>query len=116
MHNYKKLLLAALAAALIGGGQATAEQPERRPAVTAPPPPEELLRGEDLQPEVTIVRRDWATIEEYSIGGRVYAVRVQPAVGPAYYFYDTNGDGALDTRAEVLQDVPSINRWKLLSW
>ena len=84
------------------------------PRVT--PPPEELMRGETFEPEVTIIRRDWAVIEEYSIDGTIYAVKVQPTVGRPYYFYDTDGDGQLETRIEALDGVPEINQWQILSW
>lgn len=87
-----------------------------KPTVTPPPPPEELTQGESVEPTVTIVERSWATIEEYSIDGRVYAVRVTPAVGRPYYFYDSDGDGSMETRLEVTQGAPEINRWKILTW
>ncbi len=44
-------------------------------------------------------RKDGITIREYSMKGRVYMVRVDPGGGlPAYYLYDTNGDGIFDRR------------------
>ena len=44
-------------------------------------------------------RRDGATITEYSVGGRVYKIKVQPAGGlPAYYLYDKDGNGNFEQR------------------
>jgi len=44
-------------------------------------------------------RKDGVTVREYSIQGHVYMVRVEPGGGlPAYYLYDTNGDGVFDRR------------------
>ena len=74
------------------------------------------MQGELLEPQVTIVRRGWATIEEYAVGGRIYAVKIVPTVGPPYYMYDSDGDGSLETRREVTEGVPELNRWKILTW
>lgn len=59
------LLVAALPLlTLIGPLEAQDQKaPDERPKVTAPPPPEELTQGESIEPEVTIVRRDWAVFE-----------------------------------------------------
>ncbi|MDX8406954.1 MAG: DUF2782 domain-containing protein [Mariprofundaceae bacterium] len=44
-------------------------------------------------------RKDGATISEYASHGRVYMIKVQPQGGlPAYYLYDTNGDGEFERR------------------
>ena len=44
-------------------------------------------------------RQDGATITEYSIRGRVYKIKVQPASGlPAYYLYDREGNGNFEQR------------------
>ncbi|MEX0732530.1 MAG: DUF2782 domain-containing protein [Aquisalimonadaceae bacterium] len=91
-------------------------QEGRAPVITAPPPPEELTLGEELTPRVTIVERTWATIEEYSVNGRVYAVKITPAIGPAYYLYDADGDGELGTRIEAVGGAPDINQWRIIEW
>jgi hypothetical protein len=44
-------------------------------------------------------RSDGAEITEYRMHGRTYMIKVQPANGmPAYYLYDSNGDGQFDRR------------------
>jgi len=50
--------------------------------------------GKDTQVRV-FKRKDGATVEEYSQHGRVYMIKVSPAIGtPPYYLYDNNGDGS----------------------
>lgn len=49
--------------------------------------------GEGVQVRV-FKRKDGATVEEYSLHGHVYVVKISPAIGtPPYYLYDRNGDG-----------------------
>jgi len=44
-------------------------------------------------------REGGVTVREYSIKGHVYMVRVEPGAGlPAYYLYDTDGDGVFERR------------------
>lgn len=95
---------------------APAAAEKRVPIITAPPPPEELTQGEEVSPSVTIVERPWAMIEEYSVNGQVYAVKITPVVGPAYYLYDADGGGELDTRIEAVGETPRINQWKIIQW
>ncbi|MCC5810444.1 MAG: DUF2782 domain-containing protein [Ectothiorhodospiraceae bacterium] len=102
--------------ALLAFAGAWADDGERKPIITAPPPPEELTLGDDIEPQVTIIERQWATIEEYSVHGQVYAVKITPAVGPPYYLYDPDGSGQLTTRIEALGATPNLNRWKIIQW
>jgi hypothetical protein len=88
----------------------------KAPKVTPPPPPESLTKGKDIEPEVNIVEREWATFEEYSVHGHVYAVKVTPSWGPPYYLYDSDGDGSLESRRDLLRDVPQTPMWKILTW
>jgi hypothetical protein len=44
-------------------------------------------------------RKDGATITEYAVRGRVFKIKVQPPGGlPAYYLYDSDGDGRFEQR------------------
>ena len=57
-------------------------------------------------------RKDGATIQEYSVHGHVYMVRVQPKGGlPAYYLYDENGDGVFEKRLPGGYKRPSPPMW-----
>ena len=94
------------------GGEAAME-----PAVAPEPPeiPPPVQSGEALEPEVTIIKRDKETIEEYRIEGKLHMVKITPAAGPPYYLLDTDGDGELDTR----EDSPTnsaVQQWLLFSW
>ena len=62
-----------------------------------PPPPEQVQSGEALEPEVTIIHKKDATVEEYRINGNLYMIKVIPVVGPSYYLVDQDGDGKLET-------------------
>lgn len=67
------------------------------------------------QPEVRIIRKKEAVIEEYRVNGRLRFVKITPSVGKPYYMVDTNGDGVLETREDDLANPP-INQWILLEW
>ncbi|MCS4504221.1 hypothetical protein KBTX_00444 [wastewater metagenome] len=108
------LLIAA--AVFAGAAHAADEQGKSKPNIVAPPPPEALTKGEEIEPGVQIISRPWAEIREYSVNGRVYAVRIDPRTGPAYYLYDSNGDGRLNDRPPENLDAPDIHRWELLRW
>lgn len=78
------------------------------------PPPVES--GENLEPDITIIRKGKDTIEEYRINGRLYMVKIKPSIGPPYYMVDTDGDGNMDVRRSDVQRDMSIPRWVLFSW
>jgi len=63
---------------------------------------EELKGGSTKGQQVQIFsyqRKDGAKIQEYSLHGKVYMVKIQPAGGlPPYYLYDDNGDGNFQRR------------------
>ena len=85
------------------------------PALEEQPPPDLEPGAEPLEPEVTIIRREDATVEEYRVNGQLYMIRVIPVSGPAYYLVDTNGDGELDLRGDGLEP-PGMFQWLLYSW
>ena len=47
----------------------------------------------DLEPEVSIIKRDDAVVHEYRMNGQLYMIKIEPVVGPPYYLFDSNGDG-----------------------
>ena len=58
------------------------------------------LAGPDIPPgavETTRTEANGDVITEYRVTGLVRMVKVQPPRGPAYYLYDRNGDGRLDS-------------------
>ncbi|MFG6176788.1 DUF2782 domain-containing protein [Halomonas sp. THAF12] len=47
----------------------------------------------DVEPDITIRQEEDRTIREYRVNGALYAIEIQPAVGPSYYLVDRDGDG-----------------------
>ncbi|MGD8483784.1 MAG: DUF2782 domain-containing protein [Thioalkalispiraceae bacterium] len=80
-----------------------------------PPLPDEMVDDELPEPEVTIIHRKEAVIEEYRVNGQLRYAKITPTKGPAYYMIDTDGDGQLDKRKDNL-DNPPINQWILKRW
>lgn len=74
------------------GAQPAGNQP--LPAVP-PPPPEMEAFDAALEPQVTIVKNEKETREEYRSGGKLYMIKVTPAVGKPYYLVDRHGDGIM---------------------
>ncbi len=68
------------------------------------------------QPEVTIIHKKEATIEEYRVNGQLRYVKITPKKGKPYYLVDKDGDGHLETRHSDLDGVPPINQWILMKW
>lgn len=91
---------------------------EEQQAADVPPPPQlppEVQSGEIPEPEVTITEREDRTVEQYSINGRLYMVKITPRKGPPYYLLDLDGDGLLDVRRDSPDNV-SVPQWVLFSW
>ncbi len=85
-------------------------------SVPEPPElPDPLQSGENIEPVITIKRDGDAVIEEYSVNGSVYMVKVTPAVGPSYYLIDNNGDGEFSVRRHELDNV-TVPQWILFRW
>jgi hypothetical protein len=94
---------------------------EPLPADLAPVPeppemPKKVQDDEPMEPDITIIRKEKKTIQEFRRNGKLYMVKVIPDVGPPYYFIDTNGDGKMDVRTNDMDKGLNINQWKLLEW
>jgi len=66
--------------------------------------------------DINIVKRGNKTIETHSINGVVYKVKVTPDNAPAYFFYDTDGDGRLETRSDHDINNITVQQWKIFEW
>jgi len=66
--------------------------------------------------DINIIKREDKTIETHSVNGLVYKVKVTPSSGPAYYLYDTNGDGSLETRTNREISETTVQQWKIFTW
>ena len=121
--------IAALTALALGltfaAGVPAADEQAPEQFVEVPPPA--IIHGDDgaeaideeLEPEVTIIERDDATYEEYRLNGRLYMVKVVPAVGPPYYYIDNDGDGLMETRTGSPMSrtgQPEVPQWVIFSW
>lgn len=107
-----KTLLASLAATLLGiSGTCLAVDP-----LEPPPPPPPVKSGETLEPEVTIIDKGDKTIEEYSVNGRVYAVKISPKGGAPYFLIDNDGDGVLESRQTDIKANIQVPQWVIFSW
>lgn len=66
--------------------------------------------------DINIIKREDRTIETHSVNGVVYKVKVTPTRGPAYYLYDTDGDGSLETRSNRELSETTVQQWKIFEW
>lgn len=89
---------------------------ELAPVPEPPELPDPLKSGEAIEPQVTIIKRDDALIEEYRLDGRLYMTKITPAAGPAYYLVDRDGDGQMETRMSEIYDDFTVPQWVLFRW
>lgn len=84
------------------------------PAVPPPPPGMEAFDAA-LEPQVTIVKTEKESREEFRIKGKLYMIKVTPAVGPAYYLVDRQGDGNF-VEADIAPNPVKPPMWIIHSW
>ncbi len=90
--------------------------PSKQNNEQAPTLPDEADDSRNIpQPEVRIIRKKDAVIEEYRVNGRLRFIKITPSVGKPYYMVDIDGDGVLETREDNFSNPP-INQWILLEW
>lgn len=65
--------------------------------------------------EVTVFKRGGERVEEFRAKGRLYMVRVYPAVGLPYTLIDEKGDGVFN-RKDPRGTPVTPAQWKVLSW
>ncbi len=66
------------------------------------------------EPEVTITQQGDQKIEEYRVNGFLYAVKVTPKVGPAYFLVRAEGEGEdFYHSGKPELRIPS---WKIFTW
>lgn len=106
------LTLTLTAAAPIAAAQDADAPPPPPPAATSGEQP----RAERIEPEVRIIEEGERTVEEYSVNGQVYMLKITPEYGPPYYLVDTDGDGRLDNRRGTLREGMNVPQWILFRW
>ena len=77
---------------------------------TAPPA---AAQEESMAPDITVREEEDRTVREYRVNGQLYAIEIQPAVGPSYYLVDENGDGDFRRSENANIAIPS---WVLITW
>ena len=109
-----------LAAALLAAGVAHAQVPPPPPlpaefAPAVPPPPPDLANDPDLEPQVTIIRREDNMIEEVRVKGELRYVKVTPRHGRPYFLVpDANGHAFI--RRDSLDTQLKVPMWVLFSF
>jgi hypothetical protein len=100
----------------MASGLCAAQAPAKtEPLPQPPPPPPEFIGDPDLEPQVTIIRRDEQVVEEVRIKGELRYVRVTPRHGrPFYLIPDANG--ATFIRRDSLDSSLKVPMWVLFSW
>src|SRR5437867_10956211 len=92
-----------------------APPPNLQPLPEPPPPPPEIANDPELEPQITIIRRQTETIEEYRVNGRLTMVKVTPKTGRPYYLVADGADGAF-IRRDSLDTGLRVPMWLLFSF
>ncbi len=81
----------------------------------SPPPLPPVASDPELEPQVTIIRRETETVEEVRIGGELKFVKVTPTTGRPYYLIpSSSGTGFI--RRDFLDINLRVPLWVLFSW
>ena len=111
------LLLPALlfAIALTAFAQQPPPPPKLEPVPEPGPPPPEIANDPELESQVTIIRHENETIEEYRVNGRLTMVKVTPRRGRPYYLVSDGADGTF-VRRDSLDSGLKVPLWLLFSF
>ena len=89
--------------------------PEGETRENAPPPPPPVAGDPELEPQVTITKKDDQTIEEARVNGRLMWVKVTPRNGRPYFLIPDATDGTL-IRREGFDPGLRVPLWLLFSF
>jgi hypothetical protein len=115
-----RFLFAVVPALLFAFGAAYA-QPAPPVKRDAPPPPvnleplPELSNDGDLEPQVTISKKDGDTVEEARVNGRIVWIKVTPTHGRPYFLVP-DGGGYTFTRRDSLDSGLKVPLWVLFTF
>lgn len=110
-----RLLPVLLLAAFNAWGQASRPADlEPLPALPPPPPGMEAFDAA-LEPQVTIIRSEKETREEFRINGRLYMIKVTPIGGAPFYLVDQQGEGNF-VQSDMVGPVTKPPMWVIHSW
>ena len=89
--------------------------PESESRENAPPPPPPVAVDPELEPQVTITKKEGQTIEEARVNGKLMWVKVTPRNGVPYYLIPDPTDGTL-IRREGFDPGLKVPLWLLFSF
>ena len=100
----------------MAAGWSFAQAPAKtEPLPRPPPPPPDVIGDPELEPQVTIIRREDQVVEEVRIKGELRYVRVTPRHGRPYFLIpDVNG--ATFIRRDSLDSSLKVPMWVLFSF
>jgi hypothetical protein len=81
-----------------------------------PPPPPPMIQGDAPEPQVTTRTEGDQEIQEYRVGGKLYAQRVTPKGGKTYTLVDYNGDGTFTKLDSTLDAHVRVPQWVIKTW
>lgn len=100
----------------MAAGWSFAQAPSRpEPLPQPPPPPPDVIGDPELEPQVTILRRDDQVVEEVRIKGELRYVRVTPRHGRPYFLIP-DANGATFIRRDSLDSSLKVPMWVLFSF
>jgi hypothetical protein len=85
------------------------------PVDLAPPPLPDIASDPELEPQVTIIKKDTETVEEVRVNGELKYIRVTPRYGKSYYLVPS-GNGQTYLRYDSLDSGLKVPMWLLFSW
>jgi hypothetical protein len=113
--NVPRLASTLLATLLMAAAAVSAQTPPPKVDSTPPPPPDVFSSDPDLEPQVTIIRRENDVVEEVRIRGELRYVRVTPRHGRPYFLIpDVNGNTYI--RRDSLDPTVKVPMWVLFSF
>jgi hypothetical protein len=90
-------------------------RPDLQP-LPEPPLPPPGVSDPELEPQVTIRKKDGDTIQEFRVGGRLVMIKVTPAHGVPYILTDSKGDGSFTNRRDSLEVPLGVPMWVLFTF
>jgi uncharacterized protein DUF2782 len=97
-------------------GWSFAQAPAKtEPLPQPPPPPPDVVSDPELEPQVTIIRRDDQVMEEVRVSGQLRYVRVTPRHGRPYFLIP-DANGATFIRRDSLDSSVKVPMWVLFSF
>ena len=105
----------AVSLALTATAQKVPPPPKLEPLPEPPPAAPEIANDPELEAQVTIVRRENETIEEFRVNGRLTMMKITPLHGRPYYLIANATDGTF-VRRDSLDTGLRVPLWVLFSF